>query len=211
MNCHICGQPATGQCRVCWKFYCAEHGDRVCQTCQQQQEAATGAPPGWDRMGPGVPGQHRTPGSPRPPRPPGPDIERQTLQRVLGVGKSIQHGDAGETEVTLLSLELFESGFIANFRLRGWGPGENPHADFPQPGFIRSPTFYAEAVDDHGNNYQSFPGRGGGGRAQWRMSHRFSPELAVTDGQLHITIEEIQWSPQGAGVRTMIETGPWQF
>ena len=39
MECHVCGQPATGQCRACWKFYCAAHGDMVCQPCQQQRPA----------------------------------------------------------------------------------------------------------------------------------------------------------------------------
>ena len=207
MNCHICDESATGQCQVCWKFYCASHGDRVCRSCQSQG-GTTAAPAGWDRMG-AVVGEHRVPGSPRPERPP--DIEGQPLQRVIGVGQNIQLGEAGETEVTLVSLELFEGGFIANFRLRGWGPGTNPHADLRQPGFIRSPEFYVEAIDDQDNKYQAFPGSGGGGRAHWRKSHRFSPELATAEGELHVTIEEIQWSPHGGGVRTLIETGPWQF
>ena len=206
MNCHVCAESATGQCQICWKFYCAEHGDRVCQTCQKQRQAVRD-PSEWDRMDT-VRGEHRPP---RPPRPPGPDIERQALQRVIGVGQNIQLGEAGETEVTLVSLELFEGGFIANFRLRGWGPGTNPHADLRQPGFIRSPEFYVEAIDDQDNKYQAFPGSGGGGRAHWRKSHRFSPELATAEGELHVTIEEIQWSPHGGGVRTLIETGPWQF
>ncbi len=210
MNCHVCAESATGQCQVCWKFYCAEHGDRVCQTCQEKRLAA-GGPAGWDTMGAIVVGEHRPPRSPGVRRPPSQDVEGQSLQGVIAVGQKIQLGDTGETEFTLVSLELFESGFVANFRLRGWGPGTNPHADLRQPGFIRSPEFYVEAVDDQGNKYQGLPGNGGGGGAHWRKSHRFTPELATTDGQLHVTIEEIQWSPHGAGVRTLIETGPWQF
>ena len=209
MNCHICANSATGQCQVCWKFYCADHGDRICQTCQKQREA-TGNPAGWDSMGTVI-GEHRSPRTPRGNRPPGPDIERQPLQRVIGVGQNVRLGDTGETEVTLVSLELFEGGFVANFRLRGWGPGTNPHADLPQPGFIRSPDFYVEAFDDQGNKYQAFPGSGGGGSAHWRKSHRFSPELATKDGHLHVTIEEIQWTPHGGGVRTLVEPGPWRF
>ena len=148
MNRHICAESATGQCQVCWKFYCAEHGDRRCQTCQKQREAS-GDPSGWKPMG-NVIGEPRPPRSSRkpPPQPPGPDIERQPLQSVIGVAQNIRLGDTGETEVTLVSLELFESGFVANFRIRGWGPGENPHAGLPQPGFVRSPVFYVEAVDD---------------------------------------------------------------
>jgi len=31
--CHICNREAIGQCKNCFKFYCAEHGDVTCQVC----------------------------------------------------------------------------------------------------------------------------------------------------------------------------------
>ena len=119
MNCHIRADSATGQCQVCWKFYCAGHGDVACQPCQGQR-SATGALPGWDRIGTVI-GEDRPPNPPRVSRPT--DIERLPLQRVIAVGQNVLHG---ETEVTLVSLELFGEGFIANFRLTGWGPGFKP-------------------------------------------------------------------------------------
>lgn len=39
MVCHVCGQPAVGQCKTCAKFYCNAHGDVICERC-----AAVGAP-----------------------------------------------------------------------------------------------------------------------------------------------------------------------
>ncbi len=209
MNCHICAEPAIGECQVCWKFYCAEHGDRRCQTCQKERESAV-TYGRWDSMGAVTdePRSSRAPGDSRPPRP---DIDKEVLQRVIAVAQKVQLGDTGETEVTLVCLELFESGFIANFRLRGWGPGSNPQDDPDQPNINRAPDYYVEAVDDHGNKYQGRSGGGGGGNAHHRNNHRFTPGLTTADGQLHFTIEEILWTSHRAGVRQMIETGPWQF
>jgi hypothetical protein len=33
MICHVCHQPATGQCQRCSKFYCPVHGNVTCQPC----------------------------------------------------------------------------------------------------------------------------------------------------------------------------------
>ncbi len=35
MSCHICANIAIGLCRQCFKFYCQEHGDGFCSSCQQ--------------------------------------------------------------------------------------------------------------------------------------------------------------------------------
>lgn len=48
---------------------------------------------------------------------------------MITVAQKVQLGNTGETELTLVSLELLESGFIANFRLRDLGPGTNPDDD----------------------------------------------------------------------------------
>ena len=101
MNCHICSQPATGQCQVCSKFYCADHGDRVCQPCQKRRHSTSTAggagPPGDIAIG-----QDRLPQSSRVSYP---DIKGQPLQRVIGVGQNARNGD---TEVTLVDLEFLE-------------------------------------------------------------------------------------------------------
>jgi hypothetical protein len=33
MICHVCEQPAIGQCKSCGKFYCQQHGDVYCVRC----------------------------------------------------------------------------------------------------------------------------------------------------------------------------------
>ena len=162
-------------------------------------------PPGWDRED-NVAGLHLPPRPSRVDRPPG--VEGQQLPRTIDVNQNVQHIG---TEVTLVTLELLDGGFVTNFMLAGWGPGSNPLASLPVPGFIRSPTFYANAVDDQGKIYQAFPGSGGGGRGLWKYALRFSPGPASADGHLHVTIEEIQWMPNGAAVRSLIEPGPWEF
>jgi hypothetical protein len=34
MLCHVCGQAAVGQCRICNLFFCSEHGQEFCVSCQ---------------------------------------------------------------------------------------------------------------------------------------------------------------------------------
>jgi hypothetical protein len=36
MLCHVCREPAIGQCRNCGLFYCAEHGRVYCITCDER-------------------------------------------------------------------------------------------------------------------------------------------------------------------------------
>jgi hypothetical protein len=33
MICHVCRQPASGQCKSCLRFYCPQHGNLVCSAC----------------------------------------------------------------------------------------------------------------------------------------------------------------------------------
>jgi len=38
MECYKCGKPAVGQCQVCGKFYCKDHGDVACNDCRPDFE-----------------------------------------------------------------------------------------------------------------------------------------------------------------------------
>jgi len=40
MICHVCHNPASGQCQVCARFYCPTHGYLVCTVCKENPEAA---------------------------------------------------------------------------------------------------------------------------------------------------------------------------
>jgi hypothetical protein len=43
MLCHVCGEPAIGQCRICHQFHCGRHGRQFCVVCREQEDLA--APP----------------------------------------------------------------------------------------------------------------------------------------------------------------------
>jgi hypothetical protein len=43
MLCHVCGEPAIGQCRNCHQFHCGRHGRQYCVLCREQEALA--APP----------------------------------------------------------------------------------------------------------------------------------------------------------------------
>ena len=218
MNCHICADPAMGQCQTCSKFYCADHVDRVCQPCQKRSHTISTAG-GADPSGDIAIGQDRSPQSSRVSYP---DIKGQPLQRVIGVGQTARHG---ETEVTLVDLEFLEfyedgfvpeDGFVANFTLKDLGSGSTSQAAFPLPGVILDPTFYVKAADDQGNIYESWRTRSGGSRSSWRQTRHFAPALPSSARLLHVSIDEILWMPNGPGVRAGIEhagiePGPWEF
>lgn len=40
MQCYKCGKPAVGQCQMCGKFYCSDHGDVACNDCKPKFERA---------------------------------------------------------------------------------------------------------------------------------------------------------------------------
>ena len=40
MQCYKCGKPAVGQCQMCGKFYCSDHGDVACNDCKPEFERA---------------------------------------------------------------------------------------------------------------------------------------------------------------------------
>ncbi len=46
MHCHLCAQGAVGMCRQCYKFYCEQHGEGFCDSCQQK---------GWSLQAPMMP------------------------------------------------------------------------------------------------------------------------------------------------------------
>jgi hypothetical protein len=40
MLCHVCGEPAIGQCRDCHQFHCGRHGRVHCVQCRVQEPLA---------------------------------------------------------------------------------------------------------------------------------------------------------------------------
>jgi hypothetical protein len=52
MICHVCHQPASGQCKSCLRFYCPQHGDLTCVDCAGVRAGPPPAPEPTD--GPAV-------------------------------------------------------------------------------------------------------------------------------------------------------------
>ncbi len=212
MRCHVCGEPAIGQCQACWKFYCARHGDVFCASCQEQRKTA-GA--GWNESARVVAfhDQGSSPAHRARPTPP-PDLDAQPIQRVIGVSQSTKHGG---TELELISLELYADGFIAHFRLRsGKLLDAGPSGGFGRlPHFIPAPPPHPEytpdVVDDRGNRYAAGPRGGGGGRSSYRATFHVYPAPPSEARRLEFTVTEIRWMAHGPGQRSVIETGPWTF
>ena len=201
MVCHICGQSAIGQCQACWKFYCQSHGDLICRTCRQQRDTDQ---PG-DRSvvmvvghdDPGHTEHHVRSHSP-------PDLGAEVLRRVIGVAQTAKVGD---TELGLVSLELYPGGFIVNFRLREMAGDTSPATlSFP-----KHPDFSPQATDDLGNVYEGYPRGAGGSPGHWRATYHFSPAPLAAAKAIQFTIAEVRWMAHGPGQQSSAESGPWAF
>ncbi|MEE8443224.1 MAG: hypothetical protein V3S37_05685 [Dehalococcoidia bacterium] len=128
------------------------------------------------------------------------------MQRVIGVAQTTKVGD---TEIDLVSLEVYPSGFITNLRIRG--AVEDEESSGP-PNFPRHPDFSPQAMDDLGNVYEGMRrGGGGGSRGHWRSAHHFSPAPLAAATALRLTVAEIRWMAHGPGQQSSIEQGPWEF
>src|SRR6266516_5490243 len=115
----------------------------------------------------------RSGADPQPPQPRrGPDTTLRELIDVLAIGQSEQVDSA---TLTLLSVERYRDGFLAQFRLlQEYTQPEDPTSrSFPE--------LVCEASDEHGGRYTVWPngGSGGGGRGllHWRLAYRYAPAL----------------------------------
>jgi len=131
---------------------------------------------------------------------------RRVLLRVV---PAVQTQTIGDTQVRLVSLELYDDGFVANIGLKDLverQPSNNPF--LAMPGL---PQVVFEASDDTGQAYASRQGGGGGGDSEYRFEIVFSP--AIPDGArtLTLTAVEVQWLSVAPGQRSRVEPGPWRF
>ncbi|MEK7284339.1 MAG: hypothetical protein AAB114_00590, partial [Chloroflexota bacterium] len=89
----------------------------------------------------------------------GADAELRELVRVLAVG---QTRDVRGTKLTLLSVERYDDGFVAQFWLRREASGAG--------GTMTMPDFLPVAIDDRGGRYVAWPHGGSGGGHPSRMT-----------------------------------------
>jgi len=119
----------------------------------------------------------------------GPDATLRDLLDVLGVGQSVQ---VGQAMLTLLSFERYVDGFLAQFRVLQTYEPPRTFLDLGLPDLV------CEAGDDRGGSYTPWPhggsgGGGGRGPLQWRIAYRYAPALDSAARELRVTIRELRW------------------
>jgi hypothetical protein len=200
MKCHICSEAAIGQCQNCWKFYCLAHGDVFCLRCQESRSRPPSSS-GLPSAGMHVVRQGAPPG----PRPPG-FMEAKVLRGVIAIGET---RTADRAEISLLSLESYDDGFILRYRLLTHAPLTSPPAGLPHMPLV--PTLLLNVKDDVGNEYRGGPGGWGGGDRLWQGEARLTPAVADEATSLEVRVEEIQWLSRSPSQRSRVQPGPWTF
>lgn len=129
------------------------------------------------------------------------------LRRVIAVADTREEGPL---RLTLLSLELYADGVVAQFLVvQEREPAEHRHG---------LPDLTATARDDLGTLYNDRPYGGSGsvtpaGSAQWRMAHAFSPAVPSAAKELLIRVDGVAWleHSDNALVETSRTGGPWEY
>ena len=207
MKCHVCGEPAVGQCQTCWKFYCDGHGNVFCQDCADLQAAARG-PTQWMN----VTAQTDEPDEDEKGEPllspmlvVMPELSNEELRRVVPVVQSQTRGDC---RITIISIEVYDSGFAMESELRYVGRSSGLQ------GFARlmaHPEVSWSATDGKGRKYLGRPSAGHGDFGFWRGRTVFGPGLPPDANLLILSVEEVLWAAHNPGQRSRVQTGPWRF
>jgi len=136
------------------------------------------------------------------------DQRLEDVVRVTGVG---ERREKGHVALTLLSVELYRDGVIAQFHLV---QRRHPRA----PGAFGLPRFAVTASDDRGTVYKERPygGTGGGSdrdTVNWRMASAFAPAAPDAARMLTLRVDEILWSMASGTelVESERTAGPWEF
>ena len=221
MNCHICGQPSIGQCQGCWEFHCAHHSSVVCENCARAEPGESGVRHGYvkviakqlrendlalkeraDRERPNVRKLMKWTAS-----------GRDRLERVIPVAQTQTSGD---TEVTLLSVEVYNGGLVLNYRIRSVEAKNAMRVAllrqrvpnrWPEVGV---PHVRWEATDDQGKPYESIRGDSGGSADDYGGSTAFLPKPSKKAKRLTVSAPTVQWVGSGSDTRPE-GPGPWRF
>jgi hypothetical protein len=146
-------------------------------------------------------------------------LGRDHLERVIPIAQTRALGD---TEVTLISVEVYNGGFVLNHRIRSLGAKEDqrqafhswfskqeiPRSTSPDIGF---PEVTWQASDDQESNYTSVPEGSGGSAADYSGSTAFLPTLSKEATRLVISLDEVRWMPVNRRQRSRVDPGPWRF
>lgn len=190
MICFVCSEPAVGQCQVCWRFYCSQHGDRRCVECSHSTPSSEFMKP----QGVGIS-----------------SVEVRSLEpaRVSNLQRVIASGEQQTYEglsLSLVSVEVYDDGFAANFRLAF----AESTAARRIPGL--TPLLAVSAMDAQGTTYYASPAPAIGPLGDWHATIRFEPALHSAAGQLTASIVKIEWLPAPPTSEIITKWyGPWTF
>jgi len=205
VKCHICGEPSIGQCRSCWKFYCALHGDVVCERCRDDPAAHQDFPWQAGRLRVRQVGPVEEEADAQ--QVDFPDMKRgKVLERVVSVA---QTRTQGETELTIISVDLYDDGFILNYRLRA--PVEPMGLGFGMISLGSTGEILFKVADDRGAKYHGMPGAGSGSGEYWRGDFTFTPRVNPQARELTIRVEEFEWMVRDPRQKSQLQLGPWEF
>ena len=125
------------------------------------------------------------------------------LVRVCAVAQT-QVSDG--ISLTLLSLELYDDGFMGVFRL------------IPSSGRPVPPVLSLDARDDRGGRYAGHMSGGSGGPGdycQWRLAYIFTPAVHAAARELYLEVSELRYlhydKDRGGLVEDEVQRGPWVF
>jgi hypothetical protein len=147
-----------------------------------------------------------TPGSPASPPLPSPRMSLHDVVDVLPIGRSEQ---LGSTTLTLLSIERYVDGFVAQFQLLQEG---TPSQDSAR---LRSPDLVCEATDDRGASY--LPRRSARSRwtrpgfGQWRLAYQFAPALSPPSQALRLVVTVRELTTPGPTANAERGAARWMF
>lgn len=193
MICFKCDQQAVGQCPVCWRFYCPQHGNRRCNECAYTTSGVEFIGSRIISKGPIT------------------SVEVQPLEpiRVGRLQRVIVSGDHQEYKgliIGLVCIEVYSDGFVAIFRLTLADSTVAQHIPSPVP------LLAATASDEEGTAFYASPQAAIGPIGDWHAIVRFEPSLRETSNRLSISIVRIEWLPIPPASSVITKWfGPWTF
>lgn len=129
------------------------------------------------------------------------------LDRVVGVGQQV---DNGGVRVSILSVELYEDGFLVHSRAQLDTGDLNLGRVAPRPSATK---LMLQITDDRGGNYRAWPSGSGGSGKDYRWSTPFSPAVDSRARLLRIEAPAIHLLRHPEQESTaVVETdrpGPW--
>jgi hypothetical protein len=136
------------------------------------------------------------------------DQRLEEVVRVTGVG---ERREKDGVALTLLSVELYRDGVVAQFHIV-------QRRQAGAAGAFGLPQLAVAASDDRGTVYRERPygGSGGGpdhGTVNWRMASAFAPAAPEDARMLVLRVDEVVWSTASGTelVESERTAGPWEF